>query len=234
MRIGGIASENNTNDILTKTLQPPLYLNYCADLSILQPTLTNNNLLIPNDSHHSSSKPTSNLLRHTPNLPNWFTEMDEATGHKQWYAHMTKMAQMTRFDTATQPLDPYLVNTYTCHNDNTRQRCDTPTPKPCKIEQFLDMLLKRSENVSWAHSGFDRDAIPSTQPRFDHKWRTPILMHPCIVEPRDACHSLDKTSPWVAPLPETRAPSRKNEKTRNTERRKNYPHQSPILFSQKC
>ncbi len=143
MRIGGIASEDNTSDILTKNLQPPLHQKHCADLHILHPTLTNNNLLITNDSHHSSSEPAPNLARNNTTLPQWLTEMGEETGHKQWCAHMTKMPQMTRFDTATHPQDPHLVNPYTCHNDNTRQRRDTPTPKPCKIDQFLDMFQNR-------------------------------------------------------------------------------------------
>ncbi len=60
-------------------------------------------------------------------------------------------------------------------------------------------------------------------------------MYLCIVEPRDARHSRDKTLPWVDTLPKTRAPSQKNEKTRNKkDRRKENSHQSPFLFSQKC
>ncbi len=40
MRIGGIASSENTSDILTKNLQPHLYQKHCAALHIIQPTLT--------------------------------------------------------------------------------------------------------------------------------------------------------------------------------------------------
>jgi hypothetical protein len=40
MRIGGVSSANNTSDILTKTLQPPIHAKHCAPLHILAPTLT--------------------------------------------------------------------------------------------------------------------------------------------------------------------------------------------------
>ncbi len=37
MRIGGVSSANNTSDILTKTLQPPIHAKHCAPLHILNP-----------------------------------------------------------------------------------------------------------------------------------------------------------------------------------------------------
>jgi hypothetical protein len=39
MRIGGVSSTNNTTDILTKTLPPPLHAKHCAPLHILSPTI---------------------------------------------------------------------------------------------------------------------------------------------------------------------------------------------------
>jgi hypothetical protein len=39
MRIGGVSSTNNTSDILTKTLQPPLHAKHCAPLHILNTTV---------------------------------------------------------------------------------------------------------------------------------------------------------------------------------------------------
>ena len=41
MRIGGVSSANNTADILTKTLQPPIHAKHCARLHILNPTIQN-------------------------------------------------------------------------------------------------------------------------------------------------------------------------------------------------
>jgi hypothetical protein len=41
MRIGGVSSANNTADILTKTLQPPIHAKHCAPLHILNPTIQN-------------------------------------------------------------------------------------------------------------------------------------------------------------------------------------------------
>jgi hypothetical protein len=42
MRIGGVASLNNTSDILTKILQPPLHAKHCTPLHILTPTNNKN------------------------------------------------------------------------------------------------------------------------------------------------------------------------------------------------
>jgi hypothetical protein len=57
----------------------------------------------------------------------------------------------------------------------------------------------------------------------------------CMTEPRDVRHPPDPTLPWVDSTSETRAPSQKNEKTRNQKvRQKENSHQSPILFLQKC
>ena len=136
MRIGGIASEDNTSDILTKNLQPPLHQKHCADLHILHPTLTNNNLLITNDSHHSSSEQAPHLSRHTTNLTQSLTERGEESEHKQWCAHMTKMPKMTRLDTATHPHDPYQDHSYTCHSGNTLQRRDNPTQNHAELDSF--------------------------------------------------------------------------------------------------
>ena len=145
---------------------------------------------------------------------------------------MTEMPKMTRLDTATHPHDPYQDHSYTCHSGNTRQRRDIPHPKPCKIDPFLDMFLIRFQKDSWAHSGFDHDAIGFTQPRFTIPWPTPIPMFLCIDEPRDARHSRDKTLPWVVP---TQLPARtRNQKQRKTKKQKNFSSQSPFLFSQKC
>jgi hypothetical protein len=42
IRIGGVATQDNTSDILTKNLQPPLHIKHVRELSILQePTQTN-------------------------------------------------------------------------------------------------------------------------------------------------------------------------------------------------
>ncbi len=48
MRIGGVSSANNTADILTKTLQPPLHTKHCAPLHILSPTITAHNITLHN------------------------------------------------------------------------------------------------------------------------------------------------------------------------------------------
>jgi hypothetical protein len=44
MRIGGVGTQENTSDILTKNLQPPLHIKHTRELNILQDetqTLTN-------------------------------------------------------------------------------------------------------------------------------------------------------------------------------------------------
>jgi hypothetical protein len=48
MRIGGVSSANNTADILTKNLQPPLHAKHCASLHILNPTITAHNNTLHN------------------------------------------------------------------------------------------------------------------------------------------------------------------------------------------
>ncbi len=153
------------------------------------------------------------LTRHNTTLTTLtqrFIERGEETEHKQWCAHTTKMPKMTHLDTATHPHDPYLDHPYTCHSGNTLQRRDNRNPKTCKIGQFLDMFINRSQKDSWAHRGFDRDALRFTQPRFAIPWRTSIPMFLCIEKPRDARHSRDKTLPWVDTLePPARKPARK-------------------------
>jgi hypothetical protein len=48
MRIGGVSSANNTADILTKNLQPPLHAKHCAPLHILNPTIAAHNNTLHN------------------------------------------------------------------------------------------------------------------------------------------------------------------------------------------
>ncbi len=40
MRIGGVSTKQNTSDILTKSLQPPIHAIHCSHLHILTPTIT--------------------------------------------------------------------------------------------------------------------------------------------------------------------------------------------------
>jgi hypothetical protein len=235
MRIGGIASEDNTSDILTKNLQPPLHQKHCAGLHILQPTLTNNSLLITTDSHHSTTAQAPRLTRHNTTQTHGFIERGEVTKLKQWCAHTTKMPKMKRLDTATCPHDTYQDHPYTCHSGNTPQQRDTRHPKLCKNDQFLDMFLTRPQKDSWAHSGFDRDALRFKQPRFGISWGTSIPMFLGIEKPRDMTISRDNTLPWVHP---SEVPARKHaRKTKKQESKKfykNLANQSPSLISQKC
>jgi hypothetical protein len=97
------------------------------------------------------------------------------------------------------------------------------------------MFINRSQKDSWAHSGFDRDALRFKQPRFGIPWRTSIPMFLCIEEPRDARHSRDNTLPWVdTPEVPARKHARKTKKQETKKFDKNLTNQSPFLLSQKC
>ena len=56
MRIGGVASLDNTSDILTKNLQPPLHAKHCSQLHILTPVVTNHTNLLTNNVASVKSK----------------------------------------------------------------------------------------------------------------------------------------------------------------------------------
>jgi hypothetical protein len=61
MRIGGVSSINNTADILTKTLQPPLHAKHCTPLHIL--TLPTNSTTITNNGVYTYKIPTPTLTK---------------------------------------------------------------------------------------------------------------------------------------------------------------------------
>jgi hypothetical protein len=56
MRIGGVASLNNTSGILTKNLQPPLHAKHCSQLHILTPSVINPTNLLTNNVTHATLK----------------------------------------------------------------------------------------------------------------------------------------------------------------------------------
>jgi hypothetical protein len=70
MRIGGVSSQNNTADILTKILQPPLHAKHCAPLHILQTTTnivhTNNAIFITPRTHMQKRPKTHIPWRNAP------------------------------------------------------------------------------------------------------------------------------------------------------------------------
>ena len=68
MRIGGVASSDNTSDILTKNLQPHLHQRHCAVLHILQPTLTQSNVNLTDGSRESSGGEDMSLVLKATNL----------------------------------------------------------------------------------------------------------------------------------------------------------------------
>ncbi len=71
MRIGGVASSENTSDILTKNLQPHLHQNHCAALHILQPTLTQSNINLTDGSRESNGgEDNMSLVLNGTNLKN--------------------------------------------------------------------------------------------------------------------------------------------------------------------
>jgi hypothetical protein len=70
MRIGGVASSDNTSDILTKNLQPHLHQRHCAALHILQPTLTQSNINLTDGSRESSGGEDISLVLKAANLKN--------------------------------------------------------------------------------------------------------------------------------------------------------------------
>ncbi len=67
MRIGRVSSANNTADILTKTLQPPLHAKHCAPLHILNPTLTAHTITLNNK--NEEQKDNANVTETTDFLP---------------------------------------------------------------------------------------------------------------------------------------------------------------------
>jgi hypothetical protein len=68
-RIGGVASLDNTSDILTKNLQPPLHAKHCSQLHILTPVVTYHTNLLTNNAVSATNKnartKTHNVPRHT-------------------------------------------------------------------------------------------------------------------------------------------------------------------------
>ncbi len=69
MRIGGVSSANNTADILTKTLQPPLHAKHCAPLHILNPTVQNTYPTLHTTSMAVFATKVSNQTNTTPTQP---------------------------------------------------------------------------------------------------------------------------------------------------------------------
>jgi hypothetical protein len=57
MRIVGVSSKDNTSDILTKSLQPPIHAKHCSHLHILAPTVTQNATFITKKTTPHNKKP---------------------------------------------------------------------------------------------------------------------------------------------------------------------------------
>jgi hypothetical protein len=71
MRIGGVSSKQNTSDILTKSLQPPIHAIHCSRLHILTPTITTHSNTITNNMVFATLKhPISPPNKPSPTHPN--------------------------------------------------------------------------------------------------------------------------------------------------------------------
>ncbi len=56
MRIGGVSTKQNTSDILTKSLQPPIHAVHCSHLHILTPTITTHTQTLTNNAIFTTLK----------------------------------------------------------------------------------------------------------------------------------------------------------------------------------
>ena len=68
MRIGGVATQDNTSDILTKNLQPPLHIKHAKELNILQTNLTNCVIGVTSRGDHRTNATCNCSLTHAHQL----------------------------------------------------------------------------------------------------------------------------------------------------------------------
>ncbi len=184
MRIGGVASSENTSDILTKNVQPHLHQKHCAALHILQPTLrTQSNISLTDGSRESSGGEDMSLVLNGTNLKNsdWSPAHTKAKKTLDtWASTMTQMTAMTTPPCGIDPFDSYLHRGSACHalNNNTNSE-NLHTISPTS----LDMSRRASKNVSQGQSVIHGDAHNQIQWHSNRPTTTSIPMDPAIAKP---------------------------------------------------
>ena len=183
MRIGGVASSDNTSDILTKNLQPHLHQKHCAALHILQPTLTQSNINLTDDSGESSGREDMSLVLKAANLKNSDWSPVHTKARKTLYTRASPMTQMTAMTTppcGIDPFDPHLHHGYDCHMLNN----DTNPESPHTISPTsLDMPRSASKNVSRGQSVIRGDAHTQSHWHSNRPTTTSIPMGQAIAKP---------------------------------------------------
>ncbi len=124
MRIGWVASAENTSDILTKNFQPHLHQKHCAALHILQPMLTQSNINLTDGSRESSEGEDMSLVLKGTNLKN----SDWSPAHTK-----AKKTAMTTPPCGIDPFDPHLHHGHhghACHALGNHTHSETPHTIP--------------------------------------------------------------------------------------------------------
>jgi hypothetical protein len=183
MRIGGVASSDNTSDILTKNLQPHLHQRHCAALHILQPTLTQSNINLTNGSRESSGGEDMSLALKAANLKNSDWSPLHTKARKTlytWASQMTQMTAMTTQPCGIDPFDPHLHHGQACHALGNHTHSEIPhTISPTSLE----MSRRASKNVSQGQSVNRGDTHAQIKGHSNRPTTTPIPMDSGIVKP---------------------------------------------------
>ncbi len=151
MRIGGVASLDNTSDILTKNLQPPLHAKHCAQLHILTPVITNHTNLLTNNV--VSIKPKNERPKpHHGHTRTKATEPTPSVSHIDTYTTSKRATKRQRQKKRQQHWDSIIAERKLCrqlgikHNELPQH---TPTTT---LHKNLSHIPQRSEFARRTHS----------------------------------------------------------------------------------
>jgi hypothetical protein len=227
MRIGGVASSENTSDILTKNLQPHLHQKHCAALHILQPTLTQSNMNLTDDSRQSSGGEDMSHILRDMNLKNsgWSPLQIQAKKTLDTRAStMTRMTPMTSPLHGIDPFDPNLHQRYDCTATHHAAHSENPHTKSLTS---LDTPWNALKHDSRRHSTIRNDAHNQIQSHFTRPTKTHIPMFSAVAYPNLPLTSRDDATavsdrPMKLTLPSKNDEAQKHRETETVYQSANF------------
>ncbi len=147
MRIGGVASEDNTSDILTKNLQPHLHQKHCTSLHLPQhqkqkaTRITNNTLQLTSIDVHQEMLPTLQQRKTTrmPEILPRHVPIISSTQHQP-----------------TQPQQPTIQIVESCEGEHPAQPIEPRIHELRELEVGLHIGLEDNPMIFLTHSNLEK------------------------------------------------------------------------------
>jgi hypothetical protein len=228
MRIGGVSSKDNTSDILTKSLQPPIHAKHCAPLHILTTHVTQNATFTTiKDQLTSNGGRPCHILETTPN--NCHLPVPQPPDHPQLRGYSSPGTHPTTANgdaliPAPSHTPPDQCNTQTKHlvdslqRRRRRQHTERLSCRPQKVAHHSQIIL-RDNKSRIAHShGHDAPTRNQKRESKTHTHDQSGTGNP--PQPDKPRQETLATSPPVSPTGKTAITTRQTKRARQKQRRR--------------